>query len=62
MQAKQLFEIARNAEREAVFAVASEHIANAKVGMPVKVSLQGRPEIAVTGSMCSSITTSSPRR
>ena len=42
-----IVEIARNAEREAVFAVASEHIAHAKVGMPVKVSLQGRPEIAV---------------
>ena len=46
-----IVEIARNAEREAVFAVASEHIAHAKVGMPVKVSLQGRPEIAVTGSI-----------
>jgi RND family efflux transporter MFP subunit len=46
-----IVEIARNAEREAVFAVASEHIAHAKVGMPVKVSLQGRPEIEVTGSI-----------
>ena len=46
-----IVEIARNAEREAVFAVASEHIAHAKLGMPVKVSLQGRPEIAVTGSI-----------
>ena len=46
-----IVEIARNAEREAVFAVASEHIAHAKVGMPVKVWLQGRPEIAVTGSI-----------
>jgi RND family efflux transporter MFP subunit len=46
-----IVEIARNAEREAVFAVASEHIAHAKVGMPVEVSLQGRPEIAVTGSI-----------
>jgi RND family efflux transporter MFP subunit len=46
-----IVEIARNAEREAVFAVASEHIAHAKVGMPVKVRLQGRPEIAVTGSI-----------
>ena len=46
-----IVEIAKNAEHEAVFAVASEHIAHAKVGMPVKVSLQGRPEIAVTGSI-----------
>jgi RND family efflux transporter MFP subunit len=46
-----IVEIARNTEREAVFAVASEHIAHAKVGMPVKVSLQGRQEIAVTGSI-----------
>ena len=46
-----IVQIARNAEREAVFAVASEHIAHAKEGMPVKVSLQGRPEIAVTGSI-----------
>jgi RND family efflux transporter MFP subunit len=46
-----IVEIARNDEREAVFAVASEHIAHAKVGMPVKVWLQGRPEIAVTGSI-----------
>ena len=44
-----IVEIARNAEREAVFAVASEHIGHAKAGMPVKVWLQGRPEIAVTG-------------
>ena len=46
-----IVEIARNDEREAVFAVASEHIAHAKAGMPVKVWLQGRPEIAVTGSI-----------
>jgi RND family efflux transporter MFP subunit len=46
-----IVEIARNAEREAVFAVASEHIAHAEVGMPVKVWLQGRPEMAVTGSI-----------
>ena len=38
--------IARNAEREAVFAVASEHITHAKVGLA-----PGRPEIAVTGSI-----------
>jgi hypothetical protein len=35
-----IVEIARNAEREAVFAVASEHITHAKVGMPVKVWLR----------------------
>jgi RND family efflux transporter MFP subunit len=46
-----IVEIARNDKREAVFAVASEHIAHAKVGMPVRVWLQGRPEIAVTGSI-----------
>jgi RND family efflux transporter MFP subunit len=46
-----IVEIARNDEREAVFAVASEQIAHAKVGMPVKVWLQGRTEIAVTGSI-----------
>jgi RND family efflux transporter MFP subunit len=46
-----IVEIARNDEREAVFAVASEDIAHAKVGMPVRVWLQGRPEIAVTGSI-----------
>jgi RND family efflux transporter MFP subunit len=46
-----IVEIARNAEREAVFAVASEHIAHAKVSTPVKVWLQGRSEIAVTGSI-----------
>ncbi|MGA8690553.1 MAG: efflux RND transporter periplasmic adaptor subunit [Methyloceanibacter sp.] len=46
-----IVEIARNAEREAAFAVASEHIAHAKVGMPVKIWLQGRPDIAVTGTI-----------
>ena len=44
-------EISRNAEREAVFAVAGEDIARAKLGMPVKVSLQGRPDVAVTGTI-----------
>ena len=38
----------RSAKR---FAVASEHIAHAKPDMPVKVWLQGRPEIAVIGSI-----------
>jgi RND family efflux transporter MFP subunit len=46
-----IVEIAQNDKREAVFAVASEHIAHAQVGMPVRVWLQGRPEIAVTGSI-----------
>jgi RND family efflux transporter MFP subunit len=46
-----IVEISRTAEREAVFAVASEHIGHAKEGMPIKVWLQGRPEIAVTGSI-----------
>jgi RND family efflux transporter MFP subunit len=46
-----IVQIARNAEREAVFAVASEHIAHAKVGMPIKVWLQGRPDVAVNGSI-----------
>ena len=44
-------EISRSSEHEAVFAVASEHITHAKLGMPVKVWLQGRPEIAVIGSI-----------
>lgn len=46
-----IVEIARNDEREAAFAVASEQIGHAKLGMPVKIWLQGRPEIAVTGSI-----------
>ena len=37
-------EISRNDEHEAVFAVASEHVAHAKLGMAVKVWLQGRPD------------------
>ena len=45
---KRLFR--RSSEREAVFAVASEHVAHAKLGMAVKVWLQSRSEIAVTGS------------
>jgi RND family efflux transporter MFP subunit len=44
-------EISRSSEHEAVFAVASEHITHAKLGMPVKIWLQGRPEIAVIGSI-----------
>ena len=48
---QKVVEISRSSEREAVFAVASEHVAHAKLGMPVKVWLQSRPEIAVIGSI-----------
>ena len=48
---QKVVEISRSSEREAVFAVASEHVAHARLGMPVKVWLQGRPEIAVIGSI-----------
>jgi RND family efflux transporter MFP subunit len=48
---QKVVEISRNSEREAVFAVASEHVARAKPGMPVKVWVQGRPEVAVIGSI-----------
>ena len=46
-----ILEISRNDAHEAVFAVASEHVANAKLGMAVNVSLQSQPTIAVTGSI-----------
>ena len=46
-----VIEISDSAEREAAFAVASEDVAHASIGMPVKVWLQGRPEITVTGSI-----------
>ena len=46
-----ILEISRNDEREAVFAVASGDVARAKLGMAVKVWLQGRPDIAVIGSI-----------
>jgi RND family efflux transporter MFP subunit len=46
-----IVEISRNDEREAVFAVAGADVARAKLGMAVNVSLQGRPEIAVTGTV-----------
>ena len=46
-----IVEISRNDEREAVFAVASEDVARAKLGMAVKVWLQGRPDVAVIGSI-----------
>jgi RND family efflux transporter MFP subunit len=48
---QKVVEISRSSEREAVFAVASEHIVHAKLGMPVKVWLQSRPGIAVIGSI-----------
>ena len=48
---QKVVEISRSSEREAVFAVASEHVAHARLGMPVKVWVQGRPEIAVIGSL-----------
>ena len=44
-------EISRNDEREAVFAVAGEDVARAKLGMAVNVWLQGRPDIAVIGTI-----------
>lgn len=46
-----IVEISRSAEREAVFAVASAHVAQAKLGMAVNVSLQGQVTVAVTGSI-----------
>jgi RND family efflux transporter MFP subunit len=44
-------EISRNDAREAVFAVATDDVARAKLGMAVNVSLQGRADIAVTGTI-----------
>ncbi len=44
-------EISRNDAREAVFAVASDDIRRAKLGMAVNVSLQGRSDIAVSGTI-----------
>src|SRR5687767_7641940 len=48
---QKVVEISRSSEREAVFAVASEHVAQARLAMPVKVWVQGRPEITVIGSV-----------
>ena len=48
---QKVVEISRSSEREAVFAVASEHVARAKLGMPVKVWVQGRPDTTVIGSV-----------
>ena len=44
-------EISRDAEREAVFAVAGADVARATPDMPVKVWLQAQPEVAVTGTV-----------
>jgi len=44
-------EISRNDAREAVVAVAGSDITGAKLGMSVNVSIQGRPDIAVTGTI-----------
>ena len=46
-----VLEVSRNDAREAVFAVASEDIARAKLGLAVNVSIQRRPDIAVTGTI-----------
>ena len=46
-----IVEVSRNDELEAVFAVAGAHIARATLGMPVEVSLQDQPQVAVTGSI-----------
>lgn len=44
-------EVSRDAEREAVFAVAGEDVVRATLGMPIKVWLQAQPDVAVTGSI-----------
>ena len=44
-------EISRNDAREAVFAVAGDDITRARLGLAVNVSLQGRPDIAVIGTI-----------
>lgn len=44
-------EISRDAEREAVFAVASADVAGVMPGMQGKVWLQAQPDVAVTGSV-----------
>lgn len=41
--------ISRISEREGVFAVPSEHIDQAKLGMAVSVALQGRPDVSAIG-------------
>jgi RND family efflux transporter MFP subunit len=44
-------EISRNDAREAVFAVAGADVVRARLGLPVDVSLQSRPDIAVSGTI-----------
>ena len=44
-------EISRNDAREAIFAVAGDDIPRARLGMAVSVSLQGRSDIVVTGTI-----------
>ncbi len=44
-------EISRNTEHEAVFAVSADHVARAKLNMSVQVWLQGRPEVATSGTI-----------
>lgn len=44
-------EISRNTEHEAVFAVSADHVARAKLNMSVQIWLQGRPEVATSGTI-----------
>ena len=47
---QKVVEFSRSSEREAVFAVASEH-SSSELATPVKVWLKSRPGIAVMGSI-----------
>lgn len=46
-----IVEVSRDAEREAVFAVAGADVARATLGMPVRVWLQAQSDVAVTGTV-----------
>ncbi len=46
-----IVEISQDGERDAVFAVAADHAANARVGASVRVWLQGRPELSSAGTV-----------
>ena len=46
-----IVEISQNGERDASFAVAAEHAANARIGTPVRVWLQSRPALSVNGTI-----------
>ena len=46
-----VIEISRNDAREAVFSVAGDDITRARLGLAVNVSLQGRPDITVIGTI-----------